>query len=148
MSAPNAKPQPKRGLTWPRQKAVILSATAPLALLDLVLEIQFPLLPLMHPFFGAFMAQVFIVFPFQGLSRPVDQPRLIMFVIAADLAAMAIMPGVATMIHALGWTKPDALYFAIGFPGTMLTIGVVQQWLFRTMIRRHDAPPEEQEDRA
>lgn len=145
MSGQDTGQPPKGGLTWRQEKAVVVAAAAPLVPLFIVLAILFPDLPQGYPFIGAALAQVFIVLPFQGLRRPVEQPRLARFLAAVDLAALAIMPGVATIIQATGWTEPDILEFAVGFGGTLLIIGVVQQWLFRAMIERHDHARDEEE---
>lgn len=56
--SPDKKPAPRGGLPWQREKAVIVAAAGPLALLCSIPTILFPTLPLAHPFFGAILAQI------------------------------------------------------------------------------------------
>ena len=138
MSAPDTEQLPKGGLTAGQEKAAIGAVAAPLVSLSIVSAVLFPDFPLLDPFGGAALALVFLALLFQDLKRPVGQPRLIWFIAVADLATLAIMLGVATIIQAMEWTESVFLGITVGFGGTCLTVGIVLQGLFRAMIRRHD----------
>lgn len=145
MTAPDTGPAPEGGLTGQQTKVAIVATLALFVPLIIVLTILFPDFPLSDPFGGAVLAQVFLAFLFHDLKRPVEHSRLIWFFAVADLAALAIMLGVATIIQAMGWTESIFLEVTVGFGGTLLIVGVVQQWLFRIMIRRHDNARDEEE---
>ena len=102
MSTSNAM-RPQGGLTWQRQKTVMVAAALPLVPLDIVLTVLFPDLPLSAPFGGAVLVQVLLVIPFQRLYRPVTRPRLIRFLVATGLVAMAVMVSAATALQVAGW---------------------------------------------
>lgn len=148
MSPSNAKPQPKGGLTWPRQKAVVVAAAAPVVFLDIVLGSVFPDLPLSAPFGGAILMQVMLGIPFHGLHWPVERPRLMRFLAATVLTASAVMVGVAMAIRAMGWGEYGVPAGLAGIGGTMFVLYQSHKWLFTSVIERHDGPPEEQETRA
>lgn len=140
--------EPKGGLTWEREKGVMVAAAAPLALLDFVLQILIPDLPLFYPFAGALLTQILLAIPFRGLYRPVEQPRLTRFLAATVLAASAIMVGAALTVRAMGWGEYSFPSLLAGFGGTMWILWLAQRWLFRTMIQRHDGTPDEGEAQA
>jgi len=142
MSAPNAQPAPRGGLTWGREKVVVVAAAAPVVVLDFVLEILFPDLPLSAPFAGAILTQIMLGLLFRGLYRPVEQARLVRFVVAVVLAASAAMVGAALAIHAMGWAEFGLPAGLAGIGGTMFALYHIHKWLFRAMIERHDGPLE------
>ena len=55
---------------------------------------------------------------------------------------MAVMVGAAVALHLAGWSATGLPAAVAGFGGTMLIIWNIQNWLFRTMIERHDTPGE------
>lgn len=118
------------------------AAVLPLVTLDIVLEVQFPHLPLSSPFGGAALTQILLVIPFQRLYRPVIRARLIRFLAATDLVAMAVMVGVAFALQTAGLKENGLPAIIAGFGGTMLIIWNIQNRLFRSMIERHDTPDE------
>lgn len=141
MSVPNAKPAPKGGLTWEREKAVVVAAAVPVVVLVVVLETLFPDLPLSAPFAGTILAQGLLGLMFRGLYRPVEQPRLIRFLAATVLAAAALMVVAALAIQALGWGEHSLPEILASFGGTIGLLCLTQYRLFRVMIERHDGPP-------
>jgi len=144
MSAPNAKPAPRGGLTWEREKVVVVVAAAPVAVLDIFLGILFPHLPLSAPFGGAILAQVLLGIPFRRLLRPVERPRLLRFVAATVLTASATMVGAALAIHAMGWSAHSLPAILAGFGGTMFALYHIHKWLFRIMVERLNGTVEEE----
>ena len=148
MNNSRTKPQPKGGLTWEREKAVVVAAATPVVVLDIFLEILFPDLPLSAPFGGAILAQVLLGIPFRGLDRPVERPRLMRFLAATVLAASAVMVGVTIAIQAMGWAGHSLPAILAGFGGTMGVLFLTQRRLFTSMIERHDEPLDGEEEPA
>jgi hypothetical protein len=120
----------------------MVAAALPLLPPVIVLSLLFPDLPLSSPFGGALLVQVLLVIPFQRLYRPVTRPRLIRFLVATGLVAVAVMVGVAFALHAAGQKETGLLTVVAGLGGTMVIIWNIQKWLFRAMIERHDTPGE------
>lgn len=140
MSGGLERPTPKGGLTWEREKAVVVAAAAPVVVLDIVLETMFPDLPLSAPFGAAILAQVLLGGIFRGLYRPVEQSRLIGFLAATVLAAAAITVGAALATQAVGWAEHSLPAILAGFGGTMGLLCLTQYRLFKIMIERYDGP--------
>lgn len=70
MSAPNARPAPKGGLNWEREKTVVIAAAAPVAVLASVFGSLFPDLPLSTPSAAAILAQVVLgAYPVASTGR-------------------------------------------------------------------------------
>lgn len=138
MSAPNANPAPKGGLTAGQERATPLLALVPVFVLIAPSLFLLPGQLLISPILGGIVGLGWLNQFFKSLHGPVGWPDFIKFIAVADLAAWAAILLVSTLLAAAGWTETRSLGAVAGFCASCLIVWLASFLIFKVMIKRAD----------